>query len=352
MLISINGKYSNKVLIIYLLIIFLIAQLYYKKEDKTDKKNNFYQSFFHSVLNKSFFIFIFIFNIVKKIKTKSKNSNLKIKINENLLKKKKFSNKNKHLLKTIYLTLICFLLTILTNTFLIYKGYMLYYSSISFGILTYFFYSYFFQNKTFYSHHILSIFAIILINIPLYTYYVIFDDKYAYLFNFFYYIIFSTRLLIYQYIMEKYFKSFYSIYLIEGIMFFICSIIINIILLIIKEEFKNYYDIYFLINNLLNFFIHLLYFLIIYYYSTMNCILTEIVSRSVYYIFVDNNKDNDIEYIFNIVTPILTFIFILIYEEIIILNFCNLNKNNRKNMKKREKNEINNLKLYDISNEI
>ena len=179
-------------------------------------------------------------------------------------------------------------------------------------------------------------------------YHMINDNKYESLFNFAYYIVFSIRLLIYQFIMEKYYISFYFIYLIEGIMFFIGLNIINIILLIIKEKFNIYYNTYILIDNGFNFIIHLLYFLIIYFYSPINCILTEIISRSLYYSFIDNHKDNNIIFISNIIIPILTLIFVLIFEEILVLNFCNLNKNIKKNMEKRETNEFKNL--YEISN--
>ena len=100
------------------------------------------------------------------------------------------------------------------------------------------------------------------------------------------------------------------------------------------NKFKDYYDINLLSNNSIHFIVHFLYFLHINFYDAMNCMLLEIFSRGLGSIFF---PVSELDRTIAIIETILSIIFIFIYEEIIILNFCEFDKYVQKNIIKREK---------------
>ena len=136
--------------------------------------------------------------------------------------------------------------------------------------------------------------------------------------------------------MNNLFISFYFIFFIEGLCFFIPFIIINIIFYFTDiKKFSEYYNLKLLLYNSIHFIVHFLYFFHINFYDSMNCMILEIFSRGLYSVCLSTTK----ELIFKIMNGIITFlslILIFIYEEVIILNFCEFDKYVQKNVLKRE----------------
>ena len=150
--------------------------------------------------------------------------------------------------------------------------------------------------------------------------------------------------------MNNLFISFYFIFFIEGLCFFIFFAIINIILLIMlffkENKFKEYYNLKLLLKNSVHFSVHFLYFFHINFYDSMNCMILEIFSRGFCSVIINKKVLNKI---IDGIISIISIISIFIYEEIIILNFCDFEKYVQKNLLKREKEYENNYekKYYD-----
>ena len=151
--------------------------------------------------------------------------------------------------------------------------------------------------------------------------------------------------------MNYLFISFYFIYFIEGLCFFFPFVIINIIMFSIKaNEFKEeYYDLNLYLYNSINFSVHFLYFFHIYFYDSMNCMILEILSRGLCSFFF-SEKEAEIFKIIDLIISILSVIFIFIYKEIIILNFCEFDKYVEKNILKRKEEYENDIKNIGIEN--
>ena len=93
----------------------------------------------------------------------------------------------------------------------------------------------------------------------------------------------------------------------------------------------------FIVYSLTQFFTYMT----VYYFSPMVFLMTQIVFPLIIWvinIFQDSSKL--FEMIFTGIGYLILLIAILIYHEIIILNFCDLNKNTRKFIEEREKHEI------------
>ena len=143
--------------------------------------------------------------------------------------------------------------------------------------------------------------------------------------------------------MNNLFISFYFIFFIEGLCYFIFFVIVNILFFIMmflnENKYKEYYSLKLLLKNIIHFSVHFLYFFHIYFYDSMNCMILEIFSRG----FCTVIFTSDINFkIIDSIYIILSLISIFIYEEIIILNFCGFDKYVLKNILKREKEYENN----------
>ena len=128
--------------------------------------------------------------------------------------------------------------------------------------------------------------------------------------------------------------SIYFIFFIEGLINIISTIIILIIKIKNNIEFNLIFK-YYIINNIFYFSFQLFNLLNIYYFSTTKCISADIFARSLlmlcYKIF-DLEYSNVFEIISDIILNPLNLIMVLIYDEIIILNFYGLNENTEENI--------------------
>jgi hypothetical protein len=367
MFFSINVNLSLKIIPFILLIIIIVIKTFFennKTKDKEEEKD-WIKPFNIAIFNKSFYIisviFYFIFLKLNKNKndTENKNndlknsSNNKIDINNNIIqpivKVAYKDQKNKALL----LSILCAILSIPIDTIKIKYKFKIFYSPTVFGFITILFFNYFLFKKKLTKHRQLSILLFCTLNFPLFIYFCCISKKIEEeIFNVFFFSFNCIKFCIYQYIMENLFISFYFIFFIEGLCFFIPFVMINIIIFFIDiKKFSEYYNKQLLINNSINFTVHFLYFFHINFYDSMNCMILEIFSRGLYSVCLSTTK----ELIFKIMNGIITFlslILIFIYEEVIILNFCEFDKYVQKNLIKRneEENDFNDKNISMINN--
>ena len=186
-------------------------------------------------------------------------------------------------------------------------------------------------NNNFYSHQIISIIIVFII----FLYHIIINLKNLKL----YYIIIilqyyskSFSFLLIKYINENYFINIYYLAFIHGIFGLIQLYIQNNINYLLQISDKYYIILsYFIIMYINNF----LYYKIISKLGPIHSYMTDYISYLIFEkVFIEKVKISDILMITCIISS-------LIYLEIIILNFCNLNKNIRTNIEERSNIEIN-----------
>jgi len=363
MFISLNIKFSLKLIPFLLIIIFLLIKTfiefhnYYNNDDSNDdsshdsndSKEGWIDSITFVIFKKIFYIFSFILYYFHRKFSKSENQEYYNQMiqneNKNMILNpilKVYYKKDK--LKPIILIIFIFILTILIDTIKIKNESIIYPSPIIFGFITILFFNLFLFKLSLKKHKRLSVFLLFILYFPLFIYYCIFGGEiWDQLISAFFFIINSIKFCIYQYIMNNLFFSLYFIFFIEGICFFFNFIIINIIYYFsFKDNFIKFYKTrnptINIINNFIHFILHLLYFYQINFYDSMNCMIFEIFSRGLFYSFIIT-KENTTLCIIDIVISFLSLISILIYEEIIILNFCGWNDEVKVELEKKEKYE-------------
>ena len=171
----------------------------------------------------------------------------------------------------------------------------------------------------------------------------------------------SLYLVLIKHLTENYYMSPFDCLLYIGI----GTLILNIIFDIVYSKYK-YNDLN-IITNMFNFSDKMIFlysfillnfliiyfvftFLIIYFFSPILLMVTDIISPMLFFIYEIkyNNKKIEEPKLLNIIFHYIGFFIILIcsliYNEIIICNFCNLNKNTCKNINERQKHEWDLLK--------
>ena len=352
MLFSINFNLSLKIIPFILLIISLVIKNYLENNEIKDEEEekDWIKPFNIAIFNKSFYIISIIFYYIflqlnrNKKDTENKNndlknsSNNKIDTNNNIIqpivKVAYKDQKNKALL----LSILCAILSIPIDTIKIKYKFKIFYSPTVFGFITILFFNYFLFKKKLTKHRQLSILLFCTLNFPIFIYFCFIDKIEEEIFDVFFFSFNCIKFCIYQYIMDNLFISFYFIFFIEGLCFFFPFIIINMIMLFAdRNKLSELYDLKMVLENIIHFVVHYLYFLHINFYEAMNCMIMEIFARglsSVYFSIRD--KEDTFTIIIHVVGTCLSLILIFIYEEIIILNFCEFDKYVQKNVLKRE----------------
>ena len=220
-----------------------------------------------------------------------------------------------------------------------------------------------------FSHQILSLFigsiGLILLFIPI-ALIIKKDDIIINICMFFTSIGFSLFLVLIKYLTHFYFISPFLCILFTGLIslilttsgFIIYSLIKNGDLSIIKEnfEFENIENktkliIYSSITFILASILQSLSNLVIYYFTPTLLMVTDCISPMLYWFFlVMPDEDKTINIIFNISGYIISLFSSLIYNEIIIFNFCDFNKNTKKYIEERQREEL--MSLRDTENKI
>ena len=365
MLITFNGIYNFKTYIYLILVIcYVIKSLddYEKFLDQNILKSkkkiyNFYSSLISAIFDRNFYIFSIIFYIIEQNKIKS-NKNHKKESSINNVGRISFIKGNNNAakyIKSIILIFICFLISIILYTIKISDfHFKLYFTSLSFAFLTLFFFNFILLHKKIYKHHKLSLFVIVLFNIPLFIYYCFNVEIEREIFNIFYFIGYTIIFIIYQFIIEKYYMSVYFVFLIEGLINFISTIIILIIKIKNNIEFNLIFK-YYIINNIFYFNFQLWNLLNIYYFSPIKCISADIFARALLILcfkIYSNKYDHWFEMLFDIFLNPLNLVMIFIYDEIIILNFCGLNENIQENIIIRQSIDLKIIDEIKIENKI
>ena len=177
-------------------------------------------------------------------------------------------------------------------------------------------------------------------------------------------IILSLIMVLIKLLIDNYYISPYKIFLIIGIGSSILIIIINIIysLIIYKDlsfitnsfNFPSNFYFYIIMIIIIDFSLDASTCLAIFYFSP-NLLMISYIIFYIIYFFYDYDSENSNKFFkyCEIIGYIIIFIFSLIYNEIIICNFWDLNKNTKKYIFKREKEEdINIIEINDNNNEI
>jgi len=359
-IVTFNFSLKKKIILIFLIII-QISDIYLNKiiEEKEGKKYSHKQNkynYFESYIITSFRNISYIFGIIiyliykficKKYYYKDRINNKFTSISDNdiLFSIKKVNLRyhfsKKYILNCFILTII-YIITFLFQVIKTKKFYPLYETSLILSLLSYIIFNKLFLSLKFERHHILSIIVICLLNIPIIIY---FSLLYFYknLYNITFYLFTGIYLGYFEYLIEIKFYNPYFLFFLESCFYLLLNLINVILYFKYKKKYiKNeIFNSYFIQINLLNLIYRLLFYIILFYFSSVHIILIELLSRSLIYIsfykiLIYNCTKDDI---IRIILAFLTFIFILIYIEIMEINFCHLNKNLKKNIIEREKNE-------------
>ena len=291
------------ILIIFLIISFIETILF----ENQDIFNNY-------LLIDSFplLLFIFIYGIEKIFSSSYNQSKERLILFQT--KKKKIHNKIK-----IYLYIICILILNFIVYYITPKSFDEYYQINQFIPLIFFFINekIIFKNEI-YSHHILSMIIILIIN--LYVILILFNkiNKISFfIYNILYGYCYSLCLSLVKFINTNYDISVFLIGFLFGLSQLILSINeINSFIDIIKNNFL--YCLIMIFNYLIYDYLH---FYVLKKYTPIHTKICEFFSLIVYWLYVGNY------YISVVLIIIFNIISSMIYLEIIELNFCELNKN-------------------------
>ena len=200
----------------------------------------------------------------------------------------------------------------------------------------------------YFKHHIISLVIVIFLGVLCHTFYLIskVDKKKSsgdFLFNIIIPIIHVAFDAVYncyqKYMMEKLYYPYWNVAFVPGIIQFVCGII-GLVLILFKKEFYSYFEenkIKIIIFKIvLSFVFHAIMcplFILILYYFTPDFILI-IFQFACFTKNLSLTIDNSYFWILCICAflNIIQIFFLLIYLEIIELNFCGLNKNTKRNI--------------------
>ena len=283
-----------------------------------------------------------------------------------MIKFSKYSTKkkNRHKKKILYPILFMFLLAFIDE---IYTSYLIeqykdtFYDYSSFCLLSIIPFSYFFFKKKIFLHHQLSIILMFISTIIIIIFYK--KDYIQIILSILYFIIFGFEMSVFKYCMEYYFINVYIVCLnqsIAAIIFNLLNIIYN---LLISQKINLTDEFWELISNPFRFLlIAILYVcnfmslkLGIFYLTPSHCMVGISLQCIIFFLFNKEYEKYSNTYFF-IIAIIIRFIFeifsLLIYNEIIILNFCGLAENTRKNIiirENKEKEKISEIVISDQS---
>ena len=344
--------------------LILIEALLSCASDIIEKKSKFFTqknlvTFIYSICVSLGYSLSFILFIIYKIRNKRKNNNAnqliirQTNINKISWKKKMLWVLLLSIISFIDILLFSFILVKFDNYLNFWPFYIIFLSIFSFLIL---------KNKL-YKHHFISIITItilILLNNILSNNLTIDSIKENYIFyllgivNMIFY---SLELVLYKYCMLiKYIKS-YEILFFGGLIILALSIISLIIAIKIGyiDNFRNYYEnidkievIIFISLSLINFIYGILLLIIIDIFSPFYMLLADKVENLIYFFYTLN--ENDLSFtLFYIVFLIIYIFMVLVFIELIELNFLGLSKMTKRNIELRARFESLESNEYDIN---
>ena len=356
---SLKINFILKFLIIIQIIDIFLLKIIDKNERKKIKKKNINYNYFECYIITCFRNFSYCFGIIiyflnKFIsnkyyrESKIKNSTLIDRELRFSIRKIQHNYFSKNYIINSFILIIIFIISILLNIIKIKKIYSVYETSLTLSFLSFILVNKLFLSFKFEKHHILSIIVICMLNIPIIIYFS-FDYIYENIYNFIYYIFTGIYLGYFEYLIEIKFYNPYFLFFFESCFYSLLNIINIILYFLYKNKYmkNDIFNFRFFQFNIFNLIYRLLLYIIIFYCSSIYIILIELFSRSLIYLSIYKPIKGDLtdDEILRIILSIFTFIFVLIYIEILEINCCNLNKNLKKNILNREKNEESNLKI-------
>ena len=241
-----------------------------------------------------------------------------------------------------------------------------------FGLEVYFFiyspiFCKFILKENIYRHHYFSlgigIIGIVLVSIPVGLKFSD-NDKMPNLYNFIVATSITLFFVIIKYVMTEYYISIFKIYLIVSVVSIILEFIVFIITSLIKYQdlsyfkelfvFKNNEDtgniiLYFILAFIFTTISQALLALVLLYFSPLLLMVTHIISPFLNWIFTAIHEGQELPDIILYPIGYLIVVFAsLIYNEIIILNFCGLNKDTKKFIEQRLFDDITDLKKMEL----
>ena len=361
------------------LLLFLIYPVFIRIQDfsseayiKEDKDNMLFITF-RCYLS---FILSGIPLLIFKMKTKTKNTiepEPKLNINEDDKDKNELNEIGIQLqkikrIKIIKMILFLFLLSML-GLFSFYASFYFDssdYSYSKYSVRTFFqitnfsVLSHFLLNQKLYKHHFISYGSITIMLI------IIFIISYSYfkklLFAVIYYFVSELVFGLYDIFIKMYTNVFYEtpyfIMFYVGIINTISLLIFDIIAYFVdprisgiiigfRDNIENTGNFFlFILDLLIEYIWNLGIWILIYYFSPCHYFISDYASEYIYFILKRFKKKDpffhdNINYIFMIICGIFIFIFSLVFNEVIIINFQNLDYNTNKRIKEREKIEKN-----------
>ena len=292
-----------------------------EKNDNKRSKKFMFESIIFYFNSKFSFLLSFIFLFIKYYIDK-KNKKIffyKNKKNFIIIKKDISIYSDKRI--TFLLILLCFVLSLLIETFKIKEQFYIFNDQMVFGlIIIAIIYKYLFE-KNLETHHYVMIILIIIFNLPLIMFYIFNkNDLILQFFNIFYYIYLAIKLASLEYIIFKQYFNIIYILCIESSLIIMGNIICFIIKFYFFENLK-YQNISDLIQlNILNITIEISFLFIINNYSAIHCLLIEFIARGpLYYIYkyIIYPDTFALNHIFELIICSFTIFFILIYLELI-----------------------------------
>ena len=367
-------KFNSKLLI---LLIFSIFNPLKRIIEVKINDNNYFEMFRFYLSYTLSFIFILI------IKKRTKNNKKNIEINyiaktnnskkenwinpqDNVKKEIKKEKFHKQIFFIILLVLIWLILNIFNIIFkAIYSGKdinnILFIGKQSIGILFEIIYfillSIFILKKKIYKHHLMSLIVIsVNISLLIFSFGTCFPDNIIEVIL--YYFFSSFLFCLYYVVVKKYLNLFsnspYNIMFNIGIISIIILFIYDIIAFLICRNdntnihgiiygFKNNLELsfifFFILDIIFNFLSNIGIWLTVYYFSPFHYIISESISEYLYYTYdcyINKTGYKLKDKIIYSIVYIINLIFFLIFNEIIILNFCGLSHNIKKNIEDRE----------------
>ena len=346
---------------IYLFIIFiiLISQYFidffihnyiHKKYKLKDKLYRFYLLCFRYAGQSLLLLpyFISYYDNKKSEKKKITNNNLSLTILpvNNI---KEFKNNNIFILFYAFiLSMMELLLNTFSNSIAFHEDNKNFkYKEIQICIIIICYYKLF--NITLYIHQKICFYIFFFILIFKLIYNIFELDRDIYLFdlayNFVHYFFVGFKIIILKYLINYFFISGYLLLGLEGLLDLIFHFVYYYLSFgIEKNIFEKIYYLLFLIITIEYFILHIFLTILITKFDPILYTLSSLFFTIIEYFLEEIDK----YIIVNIIINIISCFCILIFSEIIQLNFCNLNKNTKINILKREKNEkkLNTLELY------
>ena len=357
-------QFNKYYLILFISPIFLMLFQYFLL--KIDEYNIIINSYFYSLILTEFvYILAGLFYFISYFRKNSNiNANNKFLIGTKYLNNKSNNYNSKKVYLFYFLLSALLIIDIFANT---YTSKYTKFNENSYLILLIPLFSKFILKENLYKHQYLSlmisIIAWIILNIPI-CLKVKKEDILANFINLIHALIYSIFLVLIKYVNNKFFISPLQSSLIFGIISIILSLIGFIIYSLIKygdlQIFNNLFD-FSKVDNKLTLSIYIILFfifsttcdllilLIIFYFSPIFLCVTEILGPFLLWIenAIEYNNDTKLELAVNPIGYIIGIFSSLIYNEIIIFNFCGLSKNTKKFVNQRMDEEI--LEMEDIN---